>query len=302
LRNVSGYLPGSENLAREKGGDKHLLKQKSKNLIAFIFGNRLCIRGIRYFNKNKLRILYYHRVTKDGEEAHAKVKDMCTKYESFKQQMEYLKEVYHPVGEEEIIAAIEKQTNLPDHPVWVTFDDGYKDNFTNAYPILKELSIPATFFITTGFINRTEAPADDALCLDSKGLSDLFMTWEEIMDLRKNGVSIGGHTATHKILSAIKLVESENEILESKKEIEERIQAKIYSFAYPHGKKADIDFDVHPKILQRCGFKLAVTTVGGFNSMDRKGQNLTLRRMGVSYEDNLNMFELKVSTACPWQR
>jgi peptidoglycan/xylan/chitin deacetylase (PgdA/CDA1 family) len=246
--------------------------------------------------------LYYHRVTKDGEEAHTKVKDMCTRYEAFEEQMRHLKQYYHPVGEEEIIAAIENRRNLPEHSVWVTFDDGYKDNYTNAYPILKELNIPATFFITTGFIDQKHVPADDALHIGSKGLTNLFMSWEEILDLRMNGFSIGGHTATHKSLSAINLANSESEILEPKKEIEERIQGKIYSFAYPHGKKQDINFRIHPKILQRCGFKLGVTTLGGMNSMASRGDDLALRRMGVGYGDNLNMFEFRVSTACPWQR
>lgn len=292
---------GSDSIT-EASGDRHMLKQNIKSLICFALGNNLCIQGIRYFNKNKLRILYYHRVTKDREEAHTEDKNMFTKYDAFKEQMEYLKEYYHPVGEEEIISAIENGGKLPEHAVWVTFDDGYKDNYTNVYPMLKELNIPATFFITTGFINQKEVPADVALGLDPKGLTNLFMSWEEILDLKKNGFSIGGHTATHRILSAMNIGESENEILESKKEIEEKIQKKIYSFAYPHGKEADINFEIHPKMLQRCGFKLAVTTLGGVNSMDKKRNNLALRRMGISYEDNSDIFEFKVSSACPWQR
>lgn len=279
-----------------------MLKHNIKYFIATTVASKLLMRGIRYLNKHKLRILYYHRVTRGLEGAYTKDRNMCTKYDAFREQMEHLKECYRAVGEEEIIRTIEGQDNLPEHSVWVTFDDGYKDNYTNAYPILKKLNIPATFFVTTGFINRKEAPGCDALCLDRKDLADLFMTWEEILDLKKNGFSIGGHTTTHKILSTIGASEAESEIRESKKEIEERIEEKIYSFAYPHGKKGDVNFSLHPKILERCGFKLAVTTLGGVNSLEKKGHNLMLRRMGVSYEDNLNMFGLKVSTGSPWQR
>jgi peptidoglycan/xylan/chitin deacetylase (PgdA/CDA1 family) len=277
-------------------------KHGIKHFIAVTFGNRLCVSAIRYLNRRKLRILCYHRITRSGEAGHTRDKNMCTRSEAFEEQMKYLRESSHPVGEAEIISAIENGSALPAHPVWVTFDDGYKDNYTTAYPILRKFNIPATFFITTGFINLEVVPAEAAAALDAGRLANPFMSWEEIADLKRNGHSIGAHTATHRILSAISASEAENEIRDSKKEIEQRIQGKIHAFAYPHGKRPDIDFGIHPKMLQSCGFKLAVTTLGGPNSMDVKGNHLLLRRMGISYEDNLNIFQFKLSTGCPWQR
>ena len=254
----------------------------------------MCFRLIKCINKNKLVILYYHRITKPGEEVRNENKNMCTQYAVFEKQMEFLKENYHLVDEREIISAIEKKRSLSKYPVWITFDDGYKDNYINAYPVLKRLNIPATFYITTGFVSRPDAGSGNA--------DSLFMSWDEIQDLKRNGFSIGAHTVTHRILSTINVDECEKEIEESKKEIEERTRDKVYSFAYPHGKEADIDIDKHPRILDKCGFKLAVTTLGGVNSGDLEHRRFALKRMGNSFEDNINIFKFKVATGCPWQK
>jgi peptidoglycan/xylan/chitin deacetylase (PgdA/CDA1 family) len=73
--------------------------------------------------------------------------------EDFEQQMTYLRENFRPVSLDEVLRARRERSTLPPDSVLVTFDDGYRDNFDIAFPILKRLGMPAAFFITTGYMN-----------------------------------------------------------------------------------------------------------------------------------------------------
>lgn len=336
------------------------MKNKLKKFIGTVMGNNFIFNLLRYTNREKLLILYYHRITKKEDLVNIKLKDMCTDIGSFETQMKFLSQSYNPIGEKEILSAIEGTTKIPRYSVWVTFDDGYKDNYTNAYPILKKYKIPATFFITTGFINKQAIPCEDYIAkairmthvnelklvlnktehkfylnteesknqvirslwkiLDDGSISrdkylkdlfdsfkigfedipDLFMNWNEIKEISNNGFYIGGHTVRHKIMSTLSKEEVAREIIDSKDEIEKQLGKKIFSFAYPSGKGADCNLETCFPILETCGFKLGVTTIRGVNSLTPKRNYFNLKRMGVSYEDTLNFFKVKVSLAGSW--
>src|SRR5574337_373719 len=125
------------------------MKKFLKKFVSFIISNNFSLNLFRFINREKLLIIYYHRVVKKEELTDVKVRNMCVDIESFEAQMRFLKEFYNPVGEEEIIPAIEGKGKISEYSVWITFDDGYKDNYENAYHILKKYKIPATFFVTT---------------------------------------------------------------------------------------------------------------------------------------------------------
>lgn len=253
-------------------------------------GNRLSFHFFRRINRNKLLILYYHRIVEKKEAKKVKEINMCTDIDSFDAQMELLSKYYNPINEETIISG-----KIPDYSVWVTFDDGYKDNYINAYPILKKYNIPATFFIATGYVNKLAIPSPD--CGDT-----VFMDWEELKEVAENNISIGAHTVRHRILSNLSVAELEKEIVDSKNEIEQRIGKKVISFAYPNGKKRDYDLGKCVPILEKNGFKLAVSTIGGFNDIKVTDNCFDLHRMGLSYGDSLNTFRLKVGLGSFWQR
>lgn len=259
-----------------------------KNILGSILGNNLSFRLFRAAGRKSLLILYYHRVAKREEIMRIKEINICTDIDSFDAQIGFISKYYNSVNEEKIISG-----KITDYSVWVTFDDGYKDNYTNAYPILRKYNIPATFFITTGYINKTNKPSADC------GEPD-FMSWEELSEVARNNISIGAHTVSHRILSRLLDSELEKEIIGSKNEIEKRLDVKVVSFAYPRGKTGDYNLEKCQPILEENGFKLAVTTNGGFNKIGR--DNFDLRRMGISYEDNLNIFKFKVSLGSFWQR
>lgn len=144
---------------------------------------------------------------------------------AFEKQMRFLREHKYtilPLGE--LAQIIREKKRFPLKTAAITFDDGYLDNYTNAYPILKKYNIPATIFVV---INRV-----------GKHLgSDDYMSWEQIKEMSDSGlVTIGSHSMNHQNLSE---VESEDvlrdEIFASKKILEEKLGKKVDFFSYPFG-------------------------------------------------------------------
>ena len=271
------------------------MKNTLKNIIGFLIGNNLTFCLLRFINRKKLLIIYYHRVVKKEELADlTNVEDinMYTDIDNFDKQMEFLRERYRPVSEKEVAVSMETG-RIPDYSVWITFDDRWKNNYTNAFPILKKYDIPATIFVTTGYINIPDSSGDR---------NDLFMDWDEIIQMSKAGIFVGAHTVSHRILSHLSDTELEKEIVDSKDEIEQRLGKRVISFAYPAGKKQHYRFKKCIPILIENDFKLAVTTIGGFNNIKRRKVYFNLRRMGLSYEDSLRVFKFKVSLGSFWQK
>lgn len=316
---------------------------------------------VRSVNRRKLLILYYHRVVSRCNISKVCEKDMCVDTGRFDAQMKFLSEHYNVLDEDAVIASIEGRSTLPDNAVWVTFDDGFKDNYVNAYPILCRHGIPATFFVTTGFINRITMYVEDYITYAvenhpegvlefelggamyrfpltdeaSRGravssmwgmvndgrhtkrryldmLMDVFgfgmddacntyMDWAELKDMLGGGQFMGGHTVNHRTLSTMTGEDILDELTASKLEIRERLGVSVKTFAYPKGKKSDFDIDMCAPILRACGFKLGVTTMGGHNDLSRADSAYNLRRLGVSYDDSLDVYKLKLSSGGFWQ-
>ena len=337
------------------------MKHIAKKVLGGVFGNKLVFNILKGINKKKLIILYYHRVVNKNEAENIRTPGMYVDVDEFEAQMEFIKNFYHPISETDIIHSVNNRKKLPDYSIWITFDDGYRDIYTRAFPILKKYKIPATVFITTGFINKTIIPCKDyiayavrmrgmeeikhsidekveilplgnkedqnntikRLCgvLENKSrfeqkclkklielfkikienIPDIFLSWDEINELSQEGLSIGSHTVMHRKLSLLSSEEIEKECLESKSEIEERLEKKVISFAYPKGKKPDCDSERSIPILKNSKFKLAVTTNGGFNSINTTDDLLNLNRLGASCEDTLKFFKVKMLMGGFWQ-
>jgi len=154
--------------------------------------------------------------------------------------------------------------------VIITLDDGYKSWLTYAVPILKKFELPATFFVTSGFIGlpidkevefmRTKLCLKPDLRKTTRGLS-----FEDLRRIVKEGFTIGGHTLNHANLgnlhdSAI----LRYEISEDKMRLEKAAGVKVEFFAYPSGEDYNPEINLI-EMLKELGYKGAVTTVSGFN-------------------------------------
>lgn len=112
-------------------------------------------RTARWFNPRSLTVLNYHRVAdpeKDGFESFRP--NISAAPEMFARQMDYLCEYFNVISGSELSAWLYQKQALPPHAAMITFDDGYHDNWANAYPILKARNLPAIIFLTTNYIEK----------------------------------------------------------------------------------------------------------------------------------------------------
>lgn len=204
----------------------------------------------------KALIICYHCI-KDDPWPHlrpAKVAD-------FENQMQYLSKMYNPISLERIAQCIQNGTSLPPKAVAVTFDDGYQDNYKNAYPIIKKYNIPATIFLTTGFIGTGKIPAWDKAYYTSE--KALMLSWDQIREMCDNGISFGSHTLTHPFITSIPRKQVQKEVRLSKDIIEQQIGKPVTIFAYPGG-----DFNSETKeVVREAGYHAAVSTIPGHNNL-----------------------------------
>jgi hypothetical protein len=121
-----------------------------------------------------------------------------------------------------------------------------------------------------------------------------MLAWNEIRQMSKQGICFGAHTITHPVLGGLPVSRLQDEILGSKKTIEDRIQLSVRHFAYPFGKPADFGFDAK-RIVQAAGFETAVTTISGVNGPEQ--DRFELRRMSLDEPDR-GLFGLKLD----WSR
>ncbi|HEV2622907.1 MAG TPA: polysaccharide deacetylase family protein [Frateuria sp.] len=133
----------------------------------------LCHRGgllrlfqhVRGWIRQDLRVLAYHRVLPmdDPDRFDFDLDLVSASAEGFRGQMQLLRQRFRPMTLSQVLATLEAGERLPVDAVAVTFDDGYDDNFRFAFPILRELDIPATFFVSTGHIDNGQPYAYDWL-------------------------------------------------------------------------------------------------------------------------------------------
>ncbi len=217
-------------------------------------------------------ILNYHSIS-DRDYTYS------TSPQIFEKQMLYLKKMAKIITIEKL-EEILKNTELPKELLAVvTFDDGLKDNFTEAFPILKKHRIPFTVFMSTDFIGKS---------VTNKKNIFSFLSWEDIKIMDESGlVSFESHTHSHPI---VPLIEKDDqikfELTESKNTLESKLQKKVKYFAYPKGK-----YDTRTTSIISNYFSLAFAENGIVSS--KKDINLyAIPRVVVRAGDSFLKFRL----------
>lgn len=186
----------------------------------------------------------------------------------FSEEMEWLhRQNYKTLTLEEFYQALVNKSPVPDKPILLTFDDGYSDNYSSAWPILHQYGFRATFFVITSSVG--------------KGM----MTWNQLDELLRQGNSISSHTVHHPDLATLSSKQQENELLLSKKELENHLGNRVEALCFPSSRHNETTL----RLMSQLDYKLGFTTQAGKVHL---GDNpLALKRMRISGGMSLTAFQ-----------
>lgn len=203
--------------------------------------------------------------------------------EKFAQQMAYLHQHdYQCLSLEELWQYRQTGRSVPKKSFAITFDDGYEDNYTVAYPILKRYGFTATIFIVTSFVGRSVKWPGEQMAR--------FLDWDQIREMSDYGITFGGHTLQHVNLPDISIEQATQEICQSKQILESHLDRAVKFFAYPGGHQNEQLQQVVKDCgyLGACGVDIGASTY--FNSW----------RVQLNTDDSIRLFQLKVSGWFEW--
>jgi len=276
----------------------------------------------------RVLILSYHRVVDDFEgERKRCIPGLLISRETFRRHLEEARRSgYELASLETALEVMAGRRAAPRDLCVITFDDGYRDVYLHAFPILKALGVPATVYLPAAFIgtdrrfnhdrlfhlagmalrSRTPVPllepvaagkttlsaalddylgevrTDEAIALIGQlekavcgpllPESGEVMSWDEVREMQRAGISFGAHTLGHCVLTTEPLEVVEREVRGSREWIERELGAPVRDFAYCNGWYSDVVVQV----LARCGFRSAVTTEDYANAVG--GDPFALKR------------------------
>lgn len=226
-----------------------------------------------------LSVLMYHSVSDSGA-------FFAVSPEEFEQQMKFIRDAgFDSVFASEIAACM--QSGKLARTTCVTFDDGYEDVYTNAYPVLKSLGIKATVFLITNEIGGSYT--------NSEGRTFPLLNRGQIEEMCASGlVEFMPHGHTHRKLHQLNETEQEKEIVVSRDTVKDVTGTSANVFAYPRGRTTP----AIAKLLERLGFTRALGVVPGLVHTDSDRYNLP--RNAVDNNVGLKEFKLKISDAIEW--
>ena len=190
-------------------------------------------------SSNSAVILMYHRF---GENQYPTTN---IRLDQFEAQLQYLKDHHYVVLPlPQIVESLQAGKKLPANTVGISIDDAYESTYTEAWPRLKKAGFPFTIFVTTDPIDR--------------GYKEM-MSWEQIKELSKQGVTIGNHTASHPYLERVTPFAAKADIRKAQKRLTEELGYAPQLFAYPYGEYDQAVLD----LVKAQGFKAAFLQISG---------------------------------------
>jgi peptidoglycan/xylan/chitin deacetylase (PgdA/CDA1 family) len=235
-------------------------------------------------------ILMYHSIADEEESGVHAYYRTATSPSVFTQHMRYLHDLgYSTIDVADAVNLLQNGGPTKKFAV-VTFDDGYADFYTQAFPALSRYGFTATVFLPTGYIGTAAVQFKGKDCL----------TWSEVRELRKCGISFGSHTVTHPQLSNLDLSTVKDEIVNSKRTIEDNLGESVDSFAYPFAFPEENSSFVRMlrNVLVESGYHQGVSTRIG--TARQREDYYFLRRLPMNSLDDVSMFDAKLQGGYDW--
>lgn len=235
-------------------------------------------------------ILMYHSVSENLFGKSHPYFQINTTPEVFAQQMRWLRCAgYHSLSVTELLRALENGEDVS-KAVVITFDDGYRDFYTDAMDAIRQCGLKATIYLATDRIK------DHSLRFEGVD----YLTWREVRELHKEGIEFGSHTVTHPDLRSLGPEQIEYELAYSKEMIEDKLGVATESFAYPYAfPEQDRQFTKYMEdVLSNCGFENGVCTMLGRASATKN--RFFLPRIPVNSWDDEKFFLAKLEGGYDW--
>lgn len=226
---------------------KFFMHHKLRSIvIGVVVAGFLLLAGLDTDHSKGIPVLNYHLVNDSRNDS------IALSVKEFDDQMNYLhRHGYTSITPDQLLSSLTDNTPLPEKPVLITFDDGYQDVYTNAYPVLQKYGYTATLFLIT----------------DVVGHNNWYLDWDQVREMQKAGFVIGSHTLSHVLLTNLTPTEIMFQLTKSKEGIEYRLECPVKYFAYPGG---DNNQQVQD-LVKQAGYAAAFTV--NFGRVG-KGSNL----------------------------
>lgn len=198
-------------------------------------------------------VLMYHSIG-DNKEFFTVSKD------EFERQMQYLStRKFNVIDLKRLVGLLNNKSSIPTKTIVITFDDGYQDNFLNAFPVLKKYNFPATIFVSTANIGKSVKAR--------KGSELKMASTAQLEIMLKSGIiSVGSHSDEHKKLAGLTGEQTKHQLLSSKEKIRSMLGDDATFLAYPSGSVSDE--------VKRISSKHFVAALGVQKGRVLSGENL----------------------------
>lgn len=216
-------------------------------------------------------ILLYHRVGDHSDQ-------LTVSVEHFRRDMQSLVDGgYRSLSLEQFRDFRAWRSSLPDKSVLITFDDGYIDNYTNAFPVLQAMSLAASFFVITG----PEDPQNR-------------MTPAQQREMAAYGMSFGSHTVSHRPLGEMVGAEAGRELVRSRQTLEDQLGRAVDFIAYPRGSYSAETL----ALAQQAGYQGGFTVKRGYATAAQA--DFELRRIPVYHSTRSLRYLMWKSELATW--
>ena len=245
-----------------------------KNFLLSSWGALQPIRN--YFRKKWFTLILYHQINQAY----------------FKEHFEYLSNQYNITPLSSLREHYEHGAPLPENSLFITFDDGWRSNYS-LLPFIEEKEIPITIFLTTGLIGSRKIPAPLNYFQGKSiiGFTDNYPTQDERTMLTKleikemsSIIDFQTHGVNHFPSTSLSSEQFRTELLDSKIDIEKITGKTVYAFAYPYNRASDRE----AQIVKSCGFSLA--RIGGRKMNYLDTNQFLLNSIGIEQNCSLSKF------------
>jgi peptidoglycan/xylan/chitin deacetylase (PgdA/CDA1 family) len=202
--------------------------------------------------RNAAVVVAFHRVLNEP----ASDDSLTTSVSAFEGYCRYFKRHFRVIPLAELVRKLECGQPF-NRELAITFDDGYLNNFENAVPVLEKLSLPATFFIVSQWMESDVVPFWDR----QLGVRYPWMSWDQVRELTRRGFDVGAHTQTHVDLGKVSAAEARTEILGARLDLESRLSRAVDLFAYPYGGRQHLT-DENRRVVRDAGFRCCCSATG----------------------------------------